>query len=133
MKNKPITQTVTLPARPAAVFTTLMDEKEHAAFTSAAAQIDNRAGGAFRCYGGYITGITVELVPDRLIVQAWRSRDWPKGLYSLVTFALSPSAGGKTKLRFTHMGVPAGDFKAKDSGWRTHYWKPLKRYLGNQI
>jgi activator of HSP90 ATPase len=73
--------------------------------------------------------VTLELEPNKRIVQAWRAKGWPKGFYSVVTFALSGSAGGKTKLRFTQLGVPAGDFKAKSDGWRTHYWEPLKKYL----
>ena len=129
MNTKTITQTVTLPGLPAGVYTALLNEKQHSAFTGAPAKIDARVGGAFTCYGGYINGINVELVPGRLIVQAWRSRGWPKGHYSLVTFALSPAGRGKTKLRFTHCGVPAGDFKAKSTGWRSHYWTPLKRHL----
>jgi uncharacterized protein YndB with AHSA1/START domain len=129
MNTKTIVQSVTLPARPAAVFAALMDEKKHSAFTNNSASIDPRVGGSFTCYGGYITGLTVELVPHKLIVQAWRSKGWPKGYYSLVTFALSSAGGAKTKLRFTHLGVPSQDFKAKSDGWRSHYWEPLKHYL----
>ncbi len=129
MSTKTITQNVILPATPAAVFAALIEEEKHRAFTGQPAQIDARPGGAFRCYDGYISGVTLELVPHKRIVQAWRAQGWPKGFYSIVTFALSPSAGGKTKLRFTHLGVPARDFKAKSSGWRTHYWEPLKKYL----
>jgi uncharacterized protein YndB with AHSA1/START domain len=130
MNTKTIAQTVTLPARPAGVYAALIDEKQHAAFTGNPAKIDPRVGGVFMCYGGYISGVTVELVPAKLIVQAWRAKGWPRGFYSLVTFALAPSGRGKTKLTFTHLGVPAGDFKAKNSGWRSHYWEPLQRYLG---
>ena len=129
MKTKTIAQTVTLPGKPAAVFAALIKEKKHSAFTGVPAKIDGRVGGAFTCYDGYIKGVTVDLVPNKLLVQAWRSRDWPKGHYSLVVFSLSASRGGKTKLRFTHLGVPAGDFKAKSEGWRSHYWDRLKRYL----
>ena len=129
MNTKTIAQSLTLPARPAVVFAALMNQKIHGAFTGAPAHIDARVGGKFSCYGGYITGVTVERVTNKLIVQAWRSRGWPKGFYSLVTFALSPAGRGKTKLRFVHLGVPARDEKAKSEGWRTHYWEPLKRYL----
>jgi uncharacterized protein YndB with AHSA1/START domain len=129
MNTKTIAQTVTLPARPASIYAALIDEKQHAAFTGNPAKIDPQVGGAFTCYGGYISGVTVELVPAKLIVQAWRSKGWPKGFYSLVTFALAPIGRSKTKLTFTHLGVPAGDVKAKSSGWRSHYWEPLQRYL----
>jgi uncharacterized protein YndB with AHSA1/START domain len=133
MTTKTITQTVTLPARPAAVYAALMDAPQHAAFTGAPALIEPRVGGTVSCYGGYISGVTVELVPGKRIVQAWRSQGWPKGYYSIVTFALSAAGHGKTKLRFTHLGVPVGDFKAKSAGWRTHYWDPLKWYLARKV
>ena len=127
--NKEIKHQVTIKAAPPAVFEALMDEKKHAQFTGASAKIGRKAGSAFQCYGDYITGTTLEVEPARLIVQAWRSQDWPKGTYSIVTFKLAKSAGGKTKLSFTHTGVPASDYKEKNKGWRTHYWEPLKKYL----
>ncbi len=71
----------------------------------------------------------MEIIAPKLIVQAWRSRNWPMGTYSIVTFKLAKSAGGKTKLTFTQTGVPADDYKEKNQGWRTHYWERLQRYL----
>jgi len=129
MKTKTITQTVTLPARPSAVFAALMQQKKHREFTGASARIVAKVGGAFQCYQGYVTGITLDLVPPKRIVQAWRGRDWPKGHYSIVTFAMSAVAGGRTKLRFSQLGVPAADYQAKVAGWSSYYWEPLKRYL----
>ena len=127
--TKEIRHQVTIHATPVQVFEALMDEKKHAAFTGASARINRRAGGTFRCYGTYITGIVLEVKPAKRIVQAWRSRDWPKGTYSIVSFALAKLAGGRTRLRFTQVGVPSGDYARKNNGWRTHYWQPLKRYL----
>jgi len=127
--TKTIRQKVIIGAPPKKVYAALMEEKRHAAFTGAPATISRKAGGAFSCYGGYVSGINLELVPAKRIVQAWRGRDWPAGFYTIVTFALSRSAGGRTKLSFTHAGVPANDFKAKSAGWKSHYWKPLKAFL----
>lgn len=127
--TKEISHEVLIAASPKEVFEALMDEKKHAKFTGAAAKIGRRPGSAFRCYGSYITGTTLELQPGRLIVQAWRSRNWPKGTHSIVAFKLAKAAGGKTKLHFAHVGVPASDYADKNKGWRTHYWEPLKKYL----
>jgi len=124
-----IRQRVIFRTSPARVFEAIIDERRHEAFTGARAKISRRVGGAFSCYGGYIKGINLDLVRAKRIVQAWRSRDWPLGTFSIVTFALSRRATGGTVLSFTHLGVPASDFRAKDSGWRSHYWKPLKAYL----
>ena len=128
MKTRNIQHTVLIRAVPKAVYDALMNEKKHARFTGAPAKIRAKAGAPFRCYGGYLTGITLELKPGRRIVQAWRSQGWPDGYYSVVTFALAKKSTG-TQLRFLQIGVPAGDYAAKNKGWKTHYWQPLKKYL----
>jgi len=127
--TKTIRQTVTIGAAPRLVFGALINEKRHAKFTGHPAVISRKVGGTFTCYGGYISGINLELVAPRRIVQAWRSQTWPEGAYSIVTFALARRKGGRTRLSFTQVGVPASDFKDKSKGWRTFYWKPLKAYL----
>ena len=120
---------MTIGAPPKKVFGALVNEKKHARFTGRPASISRKVGGAFTCYGGHISGINVELVPSKRIVQAWRSSHWPAGTHSLVTFALSAKAGGRTRISFTHVGVPASNLKDISEGWRTYYWKPLKAYL----
>ena len=127
--TKTITQQTMIRATPAEVYAALMDSDKHSAFTGEPARIEARAGGAFTCYDAYIKGVTLELVPDKLIVQAWRSRNWPKGTYSIVTFKLLKQAGGRTQLCFSQIGVPVSDYKEKSGGWKTHYWERLKKYL----
>lgn len=129
MKTKNIQHTFLLRAAPGEVYAALMNGKKHAQFTGARARIRAKAGAAFSCYAGYITGITLELKPGQRIVQAWRSQGWPDGHYSIVTFALAKKSGGSTQLRFIQVGVPANDYAKKNQGWRTHYWQPLKRFL----
>jgi uncharacterized protein YndB with AHSA1/START domain len=127
--TKAIRQTVTIGAPPEEVYSALMDEKRHASFTGAAAAISRRVGGAISCYGGHIKGINLELKPGKRIVQAWRTRDWPAGTFSIVSFSLARKAGGRTRLAFHQVGVPARDIAAKTRGWRLHYWEPLKAFL----
>jgi activator of HSP90 ATPase len=123
-----IRQTATFKASPRAVYEALMDSRRHSAFTGNPARIERRPGGRFTAYGGYLEGVTLELVPDRKIVQFWRSRNWPPYHYSTVTFALTPVRGG-TRLRFTQQGVPNGDYRAKRAGWVSSYWEKLRTYL----
>jgi len=127
--TKTIRQSVILGGSPLRVYEVLIDSKRHAAFTGQPARVVRKVGGTVSCYGGYIKGFNLALVPGRLIVQAWWSQGWPRGFYSIVSFALAPKAGGRTKLTFTHVGVPASDVKAKSSGWHEHYWQPLNAYL----
>jgi activator of HSP90 ATPase len=127
--TKVIRSAVTIRATPRQVYEALMDEKRHAKFTGAKASISRKAGGAFTCYGSHLSGFNVDLVPGKRVVQAWRSSGWPAGVFSIATFALSRAGGGRTRIRFTQVGVPASSRMHISAGWRTYYWKPLKAYL----
>src|SRR5216684_962975 len=50
----------------------------------ASAEISSEVGGSFTIFGGVIVGRHIELLPYERIVQAWREKDWPPGLYSVV-------------------------------------------------
>lgn len=127
--TKTIHQRVTIGAPPKKVYAALIEEKRHATFTGEPARISLKVGGAFSCYGGWLQGINVELIPGKRIVQAWRGKNWPTGIFSVATFALAKAAGGRTRITFTHVGVPASKAKDITMGWRKFYWKPLKAYL----
>ena len=124
-----IKQTVTFDARPSAVFEALMNSRRHAEFTGAPAKIGAAAGQPFTAYGGYITGFNLDITKNKSIVQAWRAKNWPKGAWSVASFTLVAAKGGKTKLSFSHTGVPAGAAKGTASGGKTSYWAPLKAWI----
>lgn len=94
----------------------------------APARIAARDGGEFALFGGYITGRFIELVPDELIVQAWRVGDWARGVFSIARFALGSEAAG-TKILFDHTGFPVGQAEHLAEGWYANYWHPLQRLL----
>ena len=87
-----------------------------------------QAGGAFALFGGYIVGRQIELVPNELIVQAWRVLSWPRGVYSIARFEFLDQ-GGSTKLVFDHAAFPKGQAEHLASGWQEHYWDPLAKLL----
>jgi activator of HSP90 ATPase len=121
-------QEIELNAAPERIFNILLDSKQFAAFTGMPATIDPNPGGAFQTFGGLIEGRNVELIPNQRIVQAWRPTHWDPGVYSIVHFELKASTGG-TALVLDHTGFPEGEFDHLDSGWYSHYWNPLKKYL----
>jgi len=130
--TKTIRHNVAVGAHPKVVYAAVIDERRHARFTGAPATISREVGGSFTCYGGHLTGINLELAPSKRIVQAWRAKGWPAGVHSIVSFALSRKAGGGTRILFTHLGVPASEFKDINKGWRKFYWRPLKSLLEKQ-
>lgn len=115
---------------PAQVYRTLMVAAEHARFTGAPAEIDGAEGGAFACYGGNVHGRNVALVADRRIVQAWRAKSWPEGVYSIARYELT-SDGADTRLTFDQDGVPEEAVQHIDGGWHRMYWEPLARHLAS--
>jgi uncharacterized protein YndB with AHSA1/START domain len=125
-----IEQQVTFDALPQQVFDALTQAKQFSAFSGGApADIDARAGGAFKCFGGMISGRNVELLPGRRLVQAWRAGNWEEGVYSIVRFELA-SEGQQTRLVFSQSGHPAAQEPHLAEGWPKMYWEPLARHLG---
>jgi activator of HSP90 ATPase len=92
------------------------------------ARIDARAGGAFALFGGYISGRIIELIPDELLVQAWRVGNWSPGVYSIARFQLYEQGSG-TRIAFDHTGFPIGAAGHLAEGWEQNYWEPLRRLL----
>ena len=126
--SKIIQQTVTFKASPHDVYEALMDSKKHAAFSGGKASISRMVGGKISAYDNYIAGKNIELVPDKKIVQDWRSVDWPEGYFSRVTFKFTAVPEG-TRLDFIHADVPEGTEEEFKQGWIDNYWEPMKRYL----
>jgi activator of HSP90 ATPase len=127
-KRTTLHQVVDLNATSKRVYETLLDSAQFTAFSGAPAQIDGIAGGTFSLFGNLVVGRNIELVANERIVQAWRPADWTPGVYSLVKFELL-ARGSQTQLVLDHTGFPAGGFEHLSSGWKSHYWDPLRKYL----
>jgi activator of HSP90 ATPase len=123
-----IHQEVTFQASPAVLYEALMDAKQFTAISGAPADISREVGGPWSAFGGLILGRNVEVVANERIVQAWRSKDWPEGTYSIVRFELRAEGLG-TRLILDHVGFPDGKAKLLAEGWQKHYWEPLQKYL----
>jgi activator of HSP90 ATPase len=121
-------QEIELKAAASRIYEALLDSKQFTAFSGLPAEIDPRVGGAFSMFGGQIVGITVELVPNHRMVQAWRPTHWDPGVYSSAKFELKPAGSGTTVI-LDHTGFPEGEFASLDWGWHNHYWEPLKKFL----
>lgn len=120
---------VVLHASPAQVYEALMDSTQHSAFTGGApADISREVGGAWSAFGGQIHGRNLEIVENQRIVQAWRSKGWGEGIYSVVKFELGAD-GENTRVVLDHTAIPDGEFSHLDTGWTNMYWTPLKKHF----
>ena len=122
-------QSVTLAATAEELFDTYLDPKKHAAVTGSAVTISDKPGSKFSAFFGAITGMTLAVVPKRLIVQAWRSTNF--GLNdpdSMLILEFMPQ-GKKGKIELVQIDVPKVDFEGVTKGWELYYWTPWRRYL----
>ena len=124
-----IHQEVTFRAKPKEVYSAIMETKKHTAFTkNGLAKISKKVGGTFSAHGGYISGFNLDLIENKRIVQAWRAKNWPKGVYSIVSFKIEKEGTG-TKLIFDHTGLPEKEVDHLAEGWKKMYWDRMTEYF----
>lgn len=124
---KTIKQKVRFAASPAEVYGALVSSREHSAITGQRAFIGRRAGDAFTTDGGRVSGRIVDLAPGKRIVQAWRTREFPEGVFSMAAFVLTRTPHGGTELVLTHRGVPKALIPRVEASWKKNYWARMKR------
>src|SRR5690606_31969932 len=103
---------------------------KHSAVTGQRATISPEVGGPFSASDDDVSGINVDLVPGRRIVQAWRHRRFPEGIFSMAAITLTPTPDGGTQLELTHRGVPKELIPDTERAWREQYWTRIKAHLG---
>ena len=126
---KTIKQRVKFKAAPDAIYDLLADSRKHTEVTGRKAEISRKIGGAFSASGNDVTGVNVDLVPGRRIVQAWRHRKFPEGIFSMAAVTLKGTPDGGTELVLTHRGVPKDLIPETEKNWRDQYWSRIKAYL----
>jgi uncharacterized protein YndB with AHSA1/START domain len=123
---KTIKQKVRFKAAPKTIYDVLADSRRRSALTGRKAAISGKVGGAFSTDNGHVTGVNVDLVPAKRLVQAWRRDDFPEGVYSMAAITLAPTPAGGTELVLTHRGVPKHLIPDTEEYWRRNYWERLK-------
>jgi uncharacterized protein YndB with AHSA1/START domain len=124
-----VTLAAVLPKAPSRLYAMYLDPKEHAAFTGAPVKISARVGAAFEAFGGALSGKILQLVPNRLIVQSWRSMQFGKrDLDSTLVLSFWSDPGGG-RIELTHVNIADSDFAGVSEGWWKYYWNPWRVYL----
>lgn len=120
---------VFLPALPKKIYEAFLSTKKHAAMTGAGAEIDPEVGGEFTAWDGYIEGKNLELVPNKKIVQAWRTSEFPaRSKDSRVEILFEKEKTG-TRLTLLHTNIPQGQGENYRVGWEDYYFKPMKKFF----
>lgn len=128
-----VTLAVDLPAPPNKLYAMYLNAKVHAAFTGAPVKIAARIGARFAAFGGALSGEILQLVPNRLIVQSWRSTEFGKrDIDSTLVLAFLPHGKGG-RIELTHVNVADRDFAGVSEGWWKYYFVPWRAYLAENM
>lgn len=132
---KTIEQTVEFTGlSPSQLFETYMDSEQHAAAINAPASIERRAGGAFRAFGDKgLRGTILHVVPNRMVVQTWRSQTQWKATEpdSILVLNFEKTANG-ARLVLVHSGIPDRDFELFNQGWQDRYWNRWRLHFASK-
>ena len=118
-----------IPASPERIYAAWLDSDEHSAITHSTAGVEAWVGGRHSAWGGSIRGTTVELQPNRRIVQTWWASDFPPGSEeSRLEVVFEPVPGG-TLVTINHTGLPQGRGHRYEDGWKDFYLDNMKEYF----
>ena len=128
MKNE-FTLSVILNVKPEIAYNAWLNSKEHSNFTGSPAKITSNVGGTFSAWDGYISGKTMELDPNKRILQKWRTTEFPdKSPDSMIEITFEEIDKG-TKLTLRHFNIPEGQAEEYKKGWKDYYFEPMKKYF----
>ncbi|MBI3668580.1 MAG: SRPBCC domain-containing protein [Acidobacteria bacterium] len=125
-------QSVVFQASPAELFEIYMDSKKHSAATGSPAKISRKVGGRFTAFDGMLRGKNLAILPQRMIVQAWRAAHWKKADPDSILILWFRKAPGGGCIDLVHAGVPPYDHRGVRAGRPKYYWKPWKAYLAQR-
>jgi activator of HSP90 ATPase len=115
---------------PANLYGLFMNSAKHTAATGMPAKISAKVGGKWSAFGGMILGKNLILIPNRMIVQSWRSSKWKKkDPDSILVVNFEKYASGGAQVELIHVGVPEYDHDGVTKGWMKFYWEPWRKYL----
>lgn len=106
-----------------------VDSKKHSAATGGRAKIGRKEGAAFTAWNGKLRGKNLLIIPNRLVMQAWRATHWPASDPDSMLLLRFREAPGGGQVDLLHVNVPDHDHKGVTQGWKKYYWQPWKKYI----
>ncbi len=118
-----------IPASPAEIYNAWLSTKGHTLMTGSPARVSGKVGGKFTAWDGYISGRTLELEPERRIIQAWRTAEFPAESPDSRLEVLLEKVKSGTRVTFLHTELPPGQAASYKQGWKDFYFKPMQQYF----
>lgn len=130
---KQILISLTFNTNAAFLYKFFLDSKLHTEVTESKAIINNKIGGSFTAWDGYIKGEIVSLEKNKKIVQKWRTTEFNEtDQDSILEITIEEIDKNKAKLILKHSGIPDGTEEEYKKGWKEYYIQPLKEFIKKQ-
>lgn len=113
-------------ADPEEVFAALTNPFQIGVWSGYPADMKAEAGYVFSLWEGDISGINIEVVPDRLLVQEWFFGEQEER--SVVHIGLKKKQG-RTLVQLEHTHIPEEVYDEITEGWREYYLGAVKSML----
>ena len=113
---------------PETIYEAWLGSETHSNMTGGKATASHLSGAEFSAWDDYITGKNIELVPNKKIVQSWRTTDFKSGDADSKISLFFEQLNEGTKLTLVHEDLPKGQ-PDYEQGWKDHYFEPMKLYF----
>jgi len=90
------------------------------------ARMSTEPGSEFSLWEGDITGVNLEFVPDRKVVQEWYFGDQPEK--SIVTITIKPE-GENSLVTVEHSNIPDDEYDDLAEGWNDYYFGAILNFF----
>lgn len=114
-------------ADPEEVFSALTNPFQIGLWSGYPADMKAEVGYIFSLWEGDITGVNLEIVPDRLLVQEWFFGENEEP--SIVRLELKKERNPGTIVQLLHTHIPEEVFEEITEGWRVYYLGSVKNML----
>jgi activator of HSP90 ATPase len=117
------------PVTPDLLYKAWLDSTTHAEIIKSSAEIDPVINGEFTIWDKYITGKTIELEPDKKIVQLWRTTEFPAGSPDSILELTFEAVNEGTRLILIQKNIPEGQGEDYKQGWKENYFEPMQEFF----
>lgn len=130
MKSISIKLSLTLPASPDTVFTTLTQSHHIRRWSQQSGRVEPVNNGKFNLFDGWVNGTVLVYKPAKRLSYTWKPSEWEKDILPSVVVYTFKSVKKGTRITLTHKGFPS-ERKAQShkNGWKEFVFEPLKAYL----
>jgi activator of HSP90 ATPase len=115
---KTFKKTFKINAEPSDIYSALTNPFTIELWSGYPAIMSEEPGSEFSLWEGDITGLNLEFVKDRKVVQEWYFGDQPEK--SIVTIIITPDRHN-SQVTVEHSNIPDDEFNDVAEGWREYY------------